>query len=95
MMKVACKVVESLGLVGYAFHEWTCDGRFHRYDFTLEENIGSVALHGHTDTGFLSIVQEDERVSGLEIMNTDGDFVAIDPVPGTFLVLIGDMGKVS
>lgn len=92
-IEIASKLAESLGLVGCSFHEWSCDARFHYYDFKLQEDIGYMVAPVHTDSGFLVLLQEDEYVRGLEIMNTDGSFVTIDPVPGTFLVNIGDVGK--
>ncbi|MFS8007627.1 putative flavanone 3-dioxygenase [Helianthus anomalus] len=48
----------------------------------------------HTDSGFLTILQDDEGVGGLEVMNKSGDFVPVDPWPGTLLVNLGDMATV-
>ncbi|KAK8957988.1 Gibberellin 2-beta-dioxygenase 8 [Platanthera zijinensis] len=93
MMNVAGKVAESLGLNGYSFEEWACGARLHLYNFKEEEDIGSIGLPGHTDSNFLTLVIEDDSVGGLEIMNANKDFVAIDPVPGAFLVFVGDAAK--
>ncbi|KAK8963213.1 Naringenin,2-oxoglutarate 3-dioxygenase [Platanthera guangdongensis] len=96
IINIASKVAESVGysLAGFSFYEWSCLLRLNFYNFTVEEDIGRVGAHIHTDSGFLSVLQEDECVGGFEIMNSNGNFVSVDPVPGTFIVNIGDVGKV-
>lgn len=98
IIDIACKVGESLScssLVGFSsFEEWPLVVRLNSYNFRSEEDIGSAALPAHTDSGFLTILQEDECVGGLEIKDQTGSFVSIDPVPeGALLVNIGDVGK--
>jgi len=44
----------------------------------------------HTDYGCLTIVLQDE-VGGLEVQKVDGNWIKCPPVPGTFLINIGDM----
>ncbi|KAJ6752413.1 hypothetical protein OIU85_002807 [Salix viminalis] len=46
---------------------------------------------GLSDSGFLTILQDDENVGGLEVMNPSGVYVAVDPVPGTLLINLGDI----
>ncbi|KAK4368255.1 hypothetical protein RND71_012047 [Anisodus tanguticus] len=48
----------------------------------------------YTDSGFLTILQDDENVGGLEVMKKSGEFVAVDPRPNTLLVTLGDIGRV-
>ncbi|MFS8009867.1 putative flavanone 3-dioxygenase [Helianthus anomalus] len=63
-----------------------------KYHFTHESGVPGI--NTHTDSGFLTILQDDEVVCGLEVMNKSGDFISIDPWPGTLLVNIGDMATV-
>ena len=44
----------------------------------------------HTDYGLLTILKQDQ-VGGLEIKSRDGDWLAVPPTPGTFVINIGDM----
>ena len=58
--------------------------------------MGSSGVQIHTDSGFLTVLQEDDCVGGLEVLDpTTGEFVRVDPVPGSFLVNIGDVGTVA
>uniref|UniRef100_A0A803QKU5 Fe2OG dioxygenase domain-containing protein n=1 Tax=Cannabis sativa TaxID=3483 RepID=A0A803QKU5_CANSA len=66
--------------------------RINKYNFS-PESVGSSGVQLHTDSGFLTVLQEDENVSGLEIMNKNGDFVPIEPCPGTLLLNLGDVAK--
>lgn len=64
------------------------------YKFTCEEDIGCIAAPVHTDSSFITILQADECAGGLQIIDANGDFIDVDPLPGTFFVNMGDMGKV-
>jgi isopenicillin N synthase-like dioxygenase len=44
----------------------------------------------HTDWGALTFLLQDDS-GGLEVQNVAGDWVAAPPVPGTFVVNLGDM----
>lgn len=90
---IASKIAESLGLVGCSFSDWPCQFRMNRYNFT-PETVGSSGVQIHTDSGFLTVLQEDESVGGLEVMDANGTFVAVDPLPGSLLVNLGDVAKV-
>ncbi|CAH1437080.1 unnamed protein product [Lactuca virosa] len=46
------------------------------------------------DSGFLTIIQDDEGVGGLEVTTNSGEFFAVDPWPGTLFVNLGDMATV-
>ncbi|CAK7357549.1 unnamed protein product [Dovyalis caffra] len=87
---IAQKLAECMGLSGDLFEKWICQFRINKYNFT-PETIGSSGVQIHTDSGFLTILQDDENVGGLEVMNPSGVFVAADPAPGTLLVNLGDM----
>lgn len=91
---IAQKVAEGLGVACFSFEGWPCQFRINKYNFT-EESVGSYGVQVHTDSGFLTILQEDENVGGLEVMDkSSGIFVAIDPLPGSLLVNMGDVATV-
>lgn len=92
-MEIAAKIAESVGLCSDLFKEWPCQFRINKYCFT-PQSVGSLGVQLHTDSGFLTILQEDDDVGGLEVMDKSGSFMAIDPQPGTFLVNLGDMAAV-
>jgi isopenicillin N synthase-like dioxygenase len=45
--------------------------------------------HPHTDYGFLTLLAQDEA-GGLEMQTNTGDWIAVPPRPGTFVLNIGD-----
>ncbi|CAM0904199.1 unnamed protein product [Alopecurus aequalis] len=92
IVDVAGKVASSLGLEGHPFQDWPCQFRMNRYNYT-QDTVGSSGVQIHTDSGFLTVLQEDDCVGGLEVLDpAAGEFVPVDPLPGTFLVNIGDVG---
>nr|AFK38139.1 unknown [Lotus japonicus] len=89
--KVGQKMAESLGIQGAGFEDWPCQFRINKYNFTPEA-IGSLGVQLHTDSGFLTILQDDENVGGLEVMDNDsGSFVPVPPFPGSLLANLGDV----
>ncbi|PKU66233.1 2-oxoglutarate-dependent dioxygenase DAO [Dendrobium catenatum] len=94
IVDLASKIVECLGIKSYSFQEWHSHLRMNRYNFTKETIIGSIGGAVHTDNSFITILLEDEYVDGLEIMDLTGNFVPVDPVPGTFLCTMGDIAKI-
>ncbi|CAN4080403.1 unnamed protein product [Withania somnifera] len=93
MMDIMQKMAEGLGLPNVSFEDWPCQFRINKYHFTPEA-VGSSGVQIHTDSGFLTILQDDESVGGLEVMKKSGEFVAVDPWPNTLLVNLGDIGTV-
>ncbi|KAL5580227.1 hypothetical protein UlMin_012669 [Ulmus minor] len=89
-MDIGRKLGKSMGLDNEFFKGWACQFRINKYNFT-PESIGSTGVQIHTDSSFLTILQEDENVGGLEVMDKSGEFVAVDPCPGTLLVNLGDV----
>lgn len=93
-VKIGQKMGESLGIAGADFEDWPCQFRINKYNFTPEA-VGSPGVQLHTDSGFLTILQDDENVGGLEVMNNSGNFVSVLPSPGTLLGNLGDIANVS
>ncbi|KAE8038123.1 hypothetical protein FH972_010665 [Carpinus fangiana] len=63
-----------------------------KYNFS-PETVGSSGVQIHSDSVFLTILQDDENVGGLEVMVKSGAFVAVHPCAGTLLVNLGDVAK--
>lgn len=93
-MDIGRKLAESMGVVCDLFKGWPCQFRINKYNFA-PECIGSPGVQLHTDSGFLTILQDDENVGGLEVMNKSGSFVPVEPWSGTFIVNLGDIATVS
>ncbi|XP_048431675.1 2-oxoglutarate-dependent dioxygenase DAO isoform X2 [Pyrus x bretschneideri] len=92
-LDIGQKLAESLGLADNDYLKgWPCQFRMNKYTFT-PESVGSTGLRLHTDPGFLTILQDDEIVGGLEVMDKSGTLVAVDPCPGTLLVNLGDVAQ--
>ncbi|KAK9713376.1 hypothetical protein RND81_06G023800 [Saponaria officinalis] len=87
---IASKLATSMGLTDYTFDNWPLQFRINKYTFA-PESLGSSGVQIHTDSGFLTILQDDENIGGLEVMDPTGTFVPIDPLPDTFLVNLGDI----
>ncbi|KAB7741712.1 isopenicillin N synthase family oxygenase [Parvibaculum sedimenti] len=52
---------------------------------------GQMRAGAHSDYGSLTIVRQEEAPGGLEVLNDDGEWVPAKPVPGAFVVNIGDL----
>ncbi|WJX55989.1 hypothetical protein P8452_41695 [Trifolium repens] len=92
-VKIGEKMAESLGIVDADFEEWPCQFRINKYNFTPEA-VGSLGVQLHTDSGFLTILQDDENVGGLEVMDNSGSFISVPPFHGTLLANLGDIAQV-
>ncbi|XP_051135819.1 2-oxoglutarate-dependent dioxygenase DAO-like [Andrographis paniculata] len=92
-IEIGQKLCKSLGLNLDLCKEWTCQFRINKYNFT-RESVGLTGVQIHTDSGFLTILQDDECVGGLEVMDErSGEFIAVDPLPGSLVVNFGDTAK--
>ncbi|MFS7955191.1 putative oxoglutarate/iron-dependent dioxygenase, isopenicillin N synthase [Helianthus anomalus] len=90
-MRIGKTLAESLGVTSenMGIEKWPCQFRINKYHFT-PESVGSPGVQIHTDSGFLTILQDDEGVGGLEVMNKSGEFISVEPWPDTLLVNLGD-----
>jgi 2-oxoglutarate-dependent dioxygenase len=94
IVDIATKLAESMGLNDQSFGEWPCQFRINKYNFT-QDSVGSDGVQIHTDLSFLTLLQEDECVGGLEILDPDlGFYVEVEPLPGSLLVNLGDVAQV-
>lgn len=65
-----------------------------KYNYS-PQSVGLTGAVLHTDPGFLTILQDDEMVNGLEaIHKITGQLVPLDPIPGSLVVNVGDTAKV-
>ncbi|XP_051117216.1 2-oxoglutarate-dependent dioxygenase DAO-like isoform X2 [Andrographis paniculata] len=62
--------------------------------YQSSETMGCRGVQLHTDSSFLTLLQDDEKFGGLEIMKRNGEFHAVEPCPGTLLVNLGDLATV-
>ncbi|KAM0009312.1 putative gibberellin 3-beta-dioxygenase [Helianthus debilis subsp. tardiflorus] len=88
------KLMEGSGLDGDLFDGWWCQLRINKYHYCLE-SVGLVGARLHTDASFLTILQDDENVNGLQIVDKiSGEFAPVNYVPGTLVIIVGDIGKI-
>ncbi|XP_028415578.1 1-aminocyclopropane-1-carboxylate oxidase-like [Dendronephthya gigantea] len=75
------------------FHPYptTTIGMYHYLPSTNQPN--EICCGEHTDYGILTILMQDD-VGGLEIRGEDGKWIPAPPIPGTFVVNLGDMLEV-
>ena len=91
------KIKESV--VGFSdpldFKDRRCNFKMNKYSFT-PETLGHSGVNEHTDPGFISVLQDDELIDGLEVLHLPSNtFVPVPPLPGTFLGNLGDVAHVS
>ncbi|XP_077249982.1 homoarginine-6-hydroxylase 2-ODD-233-like isoform X2 [Tasmannia lanceolata] len=53
-----------------------------------------IGCGAHTDYGLLTLVNQDDDISALQVRNRSGEWICAPPIPGTFVCNIGDMLKV-
>lgn len=85
------KISKCVGLSGKdLFEDWPWNIRMNKYNFT-SETVGSYGVNPHTDPGFLTVLQDDEVVGGLEVADQYGNLVTVSSSPGNFVVNLGDL----
>lgn len=93
--ELGAKIMEGLGLGNQLeiFKDWACQLQMNKYNYG-PESVGSTGAVMHSDPGFLTILQDDEVVNGLEVVNkATGELVPVNPIAGTLVVNIGDVAK--
>ncbi|KAK7821000.1 putative 2-oxoglutarate-dependent dioxygenase [Quercus suber] len=53
-----------------------------------------IGCGAHTDYGLLTLINQDDEVTALQIRNLSGEWISAPPIPGTFVCNIGDMLKI-
>lgn len=56
-----------------------------------EPEAGQLRAGAHTDWGSLTILYKDQGSGGLQVLHPSGGWLDVDPIPGTFIVNIGDL----
>ncbi|KAL3649289.1 hypothetical protein CASFOL_005692 [Castilleja foliolosa] len=88
------KLMEGLGLNGEHFQQGICQLKMNKYNYG-PETVGKTGAVLHSDAGLFTILHDDDDVNGLEAVdNTTGELVSVDPMPGSLVVNVGDVGKV-
>lgn len=59
-----------------------------------DEPESGVGCGAHTDYGLLTLVNQDENITALQVRNHSGEWIWAPPIPGTFVCNIGDMLKI-
>ncbi|KAG4989344.1 hypothetical protein AAZX31_11G197400 [Glycine max] len=63
--------------------------RVYRYPNCSDANVGW-GMEAHTDSSVLSILNQDDEVSGLQVLKDD-QWLTVKPIPNTLIVNLGDM----
>ena len=89
MLALSLELPEAYFAEGLA--EPNCTVRLLRYPpHPSDAAFNQLGAGAHTDWGLLTILLQDER-GGLEVRTADGVWLRADPVPGTFIINLGDM----
>lgn len=67
--------------------------RIYRYPKCSNSNLG-LGMEVHTDSSVLSILNQENEVSGLELLK-DNQWLTVKPVSNTLIVNLGDMMQVK
>lgn len=91
-------VALSMGLSEFYFdqglREPSMVGRLLHYPVQDTEIVANqIGAGAHTDWGMLTILLQDD-IGGLEVQNSDGDWIKAPPMEGTFIVNLGEMMRV-
>ncbi|KAK3027292.1 hypothetical protein RJ639_041114 [Escallonia herrerae] len=91
---LGAKLLQGLGLHGDLFNGWPCQMKLNKYNYS-PQSVGQTGAVMHSDPGFLTILQDDEIIGGLEAVSRNtGELVPVDPMPGTLVINVGDIAKV-
>ncbi len=91
--KMAAAISISLGLPAESLDRYFADPttflRLLHYPPQKPEE-GLFGSAPHTDYGFITLLAQDD-VGGLEVLNKNGEWVAAPPIPGAFVMNVGDI----
>lgn len=83
-----------------SLHERSFDGYFRDPDVSLrmlhyaphppDAQFNQLGCGAHTDWGAITVLAQDDS-GGLEVQMANGDWIFAEPIPGTFVVNIGDL----
>ncbi|KAM6557989.1 hypothetical protein CsatA_027228 [Cannabis sativa] len=59
-----------------------------------EKPTHDIGCGAHTDYGLLTLLNQDDDITALQVRNRSGEWISAPPVPGTFVCNIGDMLKI-
>ncbi|KAG2329509.1 hypothetical protein Bca52824_000689 [Brassica carinata] len=62
------------------------------YPGVNQENV--IGCGAHTDYGLLTLINQDDDKTALQVKNLAGDWISAIPIPGSFICNIGDMLKI-
>ncbi|CAA0385314.1 unnamed protein product [Arabidopsis thaliana] len=62
------------------------------YPGVNQENV--IGCGAHTDYGLLSLINQDDDKTALQVRDLAGDWIPVIPIPGSFVCNIGDMLKI-
>ncbi|CAI0405744.1 unnamed protein product [Linum tenue] len=57
-------------------------------------DANNLCSEAHTDYGLLTLVNQDDDITALQVKNLSGEWISAPPIPGTFVCNIGDMLKI-
>jgi len=64
------------------------------YPPRLHDIDNGIGCGEHTDYGFLTFVNQDHHKDCLQVRSSTGEWINANPIPGTFVVNIGDMMRI-
>ncbi|CAI9281034.1 unnamed protein product [Lactuca saligna] len=64
--------------------------RFMKYLCPQADEGNPLGMLPHTDISFMTILH-DKQVKGLQIMTKEGQWIEVDPLPSSFIVMAGDV----
>ncbi|CAA0840987.1 Probable 2-oxoglutarate-dependent dioxygenase [Striga hermonthica] len=60
----------------------------------MANDKNDVGCGAHTDYGLLTLVNQDDDITALQVRNNSGEWISAVPISGTFVCNIGDMLKI-
>lgn len=66
----------------------------HENNEEMQNAKNDVGCGAHTDYGLLTLVNQDDDITALQVRNSNGEWISAVPIPGTFVCNIGDMLKI-